>query len=163
VIKPPVTATTEVAGSCPFGSMSRRVFLSRRLPRLVLHEVLVEVDAEQRADELAGGHPPREEGEQTPQEERREDGAQRGEGLRQARHGGLDVLLRVLHPLLVFVETAGQHGRHGGQHQRRRHPGGLLHPGDPGEVPYEADGEQAAVRFGEKKERKSVAERNHFL
>lgn len=44
-------------------------------PHLVLHEVLVEVDAKQRADDLAGGHPPYEESDKTSEENWSEEGA----------------------------------------------------------------------------------------
>lgn len=50
-------------------------------PQLVVHKVLVEVDAKQRADHLAGSHPPGEEGKEASEEERSEDGPQRCEGL----------------------------------------------------------------------------------
>lgn len=50
-------------------------------PQLVLHKVLVEIDAEQRADDLAGSHPPSEEGEETSEEKWSEDGLQCCEGL----------------------------------------------------------------------------------
>lgn len=100
----------------------------------------MEVDAKQRADDLAGGHPPREEGEETSEEDGGEDGAQRGEGLRQAGHGGLDVLLRVLHALVVVVEAAVGGGRSGGHDQGWGHPGALVCTASPGEIPYKVGG-----------------------
>lgn len=63
----------------------------------------MEVDSKQRADDLAGGRPPREEGKETSEEDGSEDRAQSGEGLRQAGDGGLDVLLCVLHALLIVI------------------------------------------------------------
>lgn len=96
------------------------------LPGLVLHQVLVEVDAEERADDLAGGHPPRQEGEEASEEDGGEDGAQRGERLRQPGHGGLDVLLHVLHPVLVIVQAAGGDWSGRGQDQRWSHAWRLL-------------------------------------
>lgn len=103
---------------------------------LVLHEVLVEVDAEERADDLAGGHPPGEEGEEASEENGGEDGAQGGEGLRQAGHGGLDVLLRLLHGVFVIVQAAVGDGRCGGHDQGRGHPGARVCAASPGEIPY---------------------------
>lgn len=41
----------------------------------------MEVDAEQRADHLAGSHPPGEEGKETSEEKGSEDGPERCEGL----------------------------------------------------------------------------------
>lgn len=103
---------------------------------LVLHEVLVEVDAEQGADDLAGSHPPREEGEETSEEDGSEDGAQSGEGLRQVGDSGLDVLLHVLHAVFIVVEAAVGHGSCGGYHQGWGHAGGLVHAASPGEIAY---------------------------
>lgn len=116
-------------------------------PQLVLHKVLVEVDAKQRADDLAGSHPPREEGEETSEEKWSEDGPQRREGLRQACYCGLDVLLHIFHPLFVFIEATGQHGRCCGHHQCWCHSGGLLCTGPPGEVPYKIGTDQSIFRF----------------
>lgn len=113
------------------------------LPQLVLHQVLVEVDAEQRADDLAGRHPPRQEGEETSEEKWSEDGAQRHEGLCQVGNCGLDVLIHVVHPLFIFIETTGQHGRCYGQYERWRHPGGLICIGLPREVPYKTSRDQS--------------------
>lgn len=85
-------------------------------PQLVLHKVLVEVDAKKRADDLAGSHPPREEGEETSEEKWSENGAQRCEGLGQACDCGLDVLLHILHPLFIFIKTTRQHRCCSGHH-----------------------------------------------
>lgn len=98
----------------------------------------MEVDAEQGADDLAGGHPPREEGEETSEEDGSEDGAQCHEGLRQAGDGGLDVLLRVLHAVFVIVQAAVGHGSGGGHHQGWGHTGGLIRNASPGKIAYEA-------------------------
>lgn len=96
----------------------------------------MEVDAEQGADDLAGGHPPREEGEQPSEEDGSEDGAQSGEGLRQVGDSGLDVLLHVLRAVLIVVEAALGHGSRGGHHQGGGHARGLVHAASPGEIAY---------------------------
>lgn len=96
----------------------------------------MEVDAEQGADDLAGGHPPREEGEEPSEEDGSEDGAQGGEGLRQVGHRGLDVLLHVLRAVFIVLEAAVGHGSCGGHHQGWGHPGGLVHAASPGEIAY---------------------------
>lgn len=102
----------------------------------------MEVDTEQGADHLAGGYPPGEEGEEAPEEEGSEHGAQRAEGLRQPRHRGLDVLLHVLGALLVLVPAAGQHGRHRGQDEGRGDAGdGLVWMQAPGELTWEEAGQ----------------------
>lgn len=103
----------------------------------------MEVDAEERADDLAGGHPPREEGEETSEEDGREDRAQGGQGLRQAGHGGLDVLLPVLHALLIVIQAAVGGGGGSGHEQGWGHAGGLLCTASPGEAPYEDSQGQA--------------------
>lgn len=80
----------------------------------------MEVDSEQAGDELAGCHPPGEEGEEAAVEEGGEDAAQGAKGLRDTGHRHLDVLLDLL-PLLV--QARGQNHR-GGAHSRG-HPRGL--------------------------------------
>lgn len=71
-------------------------------PFSVVHQVLVEVDAKETADDLARGHPPSEEGEEAAKEEWCEDGAEAVEGLSEVGHGGLDLLLHILGFLIVL-------------------------------------------------------------
>lgn len=106
----------------------------------------MEVDAKQRADDLAGGHPPREEGEQSPEEDGSEDGAQGGEGLRQAGDGGLDVLLWVLQALVIFIQAAVGNGSCGGHYQGWGHTGGLVCTASPGEIPYKVTRTEAECK-----------------
>ncbi len=72
----------------------------------VMHQILVEVDAEQAANELTGRDPPREKGEDAPEENGREDPAQGREQLGHVGYGGLDVLLHVFY-ILVIVQSGG--------------------------------------------------------
>ena len=97
----------------------------------------MEVDPQQAADDLAGRHPPGEEGQDSPEEERGEDGPQGAEGLQQARRRRLDVLLRILALVLVLRPERGR-GRDGEQRRRRGHAGGFWDQA-PGEVSWDAD------------------------
>ena len=129
-------------------------------PHLVLHKVLMEVDAKQGADDLAGSYPPSEEGEETSEENWSEDRPQRCEGLWQACYCGLDVLLHVVHALFIFIDNTRQHRSSRGHHQRWSHPGCLLCTGPPGEVPYKISRDKSIFRFYHRTGRKKQESRS---